>query len=663
MAGLMAIDVYNNPPENVASALREDYDKINTDWDRLWEMGISMSGASPPAKQVQAEKVAAPNLTRPEGAPIVETDPSVVQDGSGMFCRFYAPKKAEDAAGNPTCPPVLAFRGSEMQGDELRDLAVTLTVRTEFVLRHRKVTGELDNGKSIARTHFFLPYDLDVGWEDAVAGKAGKGPKIETTPSKIKPGFFESIGNTIGDVKDWAEGVVETIDDHFDVDFLPSDDALPADIQEQIAAMGLGNSQTVLQSGGQSKVPALGAAQRAFEYLTNSEIWARYSATASLFYDEGGDWGANVTQAMGSVGAQYEEVAAAVDSAISTAEQRGNRLNITGHSLGGGLAQAAAMYCHKTYPHIRLKCVHFNAAGLHETTAKDVSGALLSDAQNFPMFAQNVAGELLTSVQTPGTFPLVWNIFNWQGQKIPPALGISDKRRAISPGPFPVGADHTHNFMAPEPPYPNARYTAADVPDGDLLPLILPIDSQNRFTSPNFEYVYEPFSPPDVGGYTGSGARPLQTPLLPRGLENSSLDEISDVGALSNGNTDVLLPPAAGMRYLRPTEPIPEKFQHISAILGLADASADFDSFVGQLVSYLIQQAGERIDKEYEDASALARLSNVAMLTKIVGALKDLSDDIADEAMKSLELIMLCLSYHPMDIGGSTFLRPPEDES
>lgn len=53
---------------------------------------------------------------RPSGADIMD------EPASGFHARFYRPKEADpDAPGY--CPPVLAFRGSEVTAHDVRDLA------------------------------------------------------------------------------------------------------------------------------------------------------------------------------------------------------------------------------------------------------------------------------------------------------------------------------------------------------------------------------------------------------------------------------------------------------------------------------------------------------------------------------------------------------------
>lgn len=576
-----------------------------------------------------------------------------------MFCRLYAPKNGTDAQGNPTCPPVLAFRGSEFQKDELRSLAVVLNVRAEYVYHSRDGMGRLDEGRTLARSDLFIPIDLGDGWQDSlVEASTIEVPEAENTTSWLR-NPLASARDKARQVVDSVTGAVSAAQDVVGIDLLPSDDALPARLQRRLDGLDLANQQHVLVSSGSTRVESLTPAGRLLQRALGYEFRARYNASATLHYDQGGDWGTNVSQAMGIVPDQYLEARRAVDMAVKTAEERGNRLTITGHSLGGGLAQAAALYCHKMYPHIRLKCIHFNAAGLHKETARRVAGAQLSDSRNFPMYAQNVAGELLTAVQTPGTFPLVWNILNWQGVVLPHALGISDCRRGISPGPFPVGGDHTHDFTSPAPPYPNARHPRATVPDGQLLPFVLPINAQNRFTSVNYELVSRPITPRGNQGHVGSGVPAGATPSqITGGHEMNALDMLAP--DMQGGITDLRFPDS--MLHMEHRTPVPEAFPHMESILGFADAAPTFDAFVGQMVSYLMEQASQNVLDELGDMSLLERLSPVLGLRRAFAGLSSTVDEVKTEAQRMMELVMLSVAYHPMDIGGSTFLRPPRED-
>lgn len=75
--------------------------------------------------------------------------------------------------------------------------------------------------------------------------------------------------------------------------------------------------------------------------------------------DEGADWVTNGRQGVGLPDPQYEQ---AMQLAAAVHEASGGDVTFTGHSLGGGLAAAAAMATGQP-------AVTFDAAGVHETTA------------------------------------------------------------------------------------------------------------------------------------------------------------------------------------------------------------------------------------------------------------------------------------------------------
>lgn len=104
-----------------------------------------------------------------------------------------------------------------------------------------------------------------------------------------------------------------------------------------------------------------------------------------------GDWPANIRQALGKETSQYKQ-------AISLARQvhratDGNVLFV-GHSLGGGLASAAAVATGS-------RAITFNAAGLHPNTisgthggirAHYIRGDILSTLQDWTPFTPNAMG-------------------------------------------------------------------------------------------------------------------------------------------------------------------------------------------------------------------------------------------------------------------------------
>jgi len=105
-----------------------------------------------------------------------------------------------------------------------------------------------------------------------------------------------------------------------------------------------------------------------------------------------GDWAANFQQGVGifAEGWQYETAKQDAVLAVSEAQRLGYSITIAGHSLGGGLATAAAL-------HTNSKAVTFNAAGVNSWTTNTsresslitnyrVQGEILSTLQNSPVF-------------------------------------------------------------------------------------------------------------------------------------------------------------------------------------------------------------------------------------------------------------------------------------
>lgn len=96
----------------------------------------------------------------------------------------------------------------------------------------------------------------------------------------------------------------------------------------------------------------------------------------------------NLGQAFGEVPPQYRMAVEAAELAMAEAKRRGATLEVTGHSLGGGLAQTAALA-------VGAKAVTFNAAGL----ASGVRSMLGSNVAKHQGLITNyvVRGEILDS--------------------------------------------------------------------------------------------------------------------------------------------------------------------------------------------------------------------------------------------------------------------------
>lgn len=98
------------------------------------------------------------------------------------------------------------------------------------------------------------------------------------------------------------------------------------------------------------------------------------------------DWANNAAQGMG-IHSSYYENAVAIGSKLADSAKK---IDIAGHSLGGGLASAAGMASGKT-------TWTFNAAGLNSGTVAKYGGELLGDGS--AISAYRVNGEMLTKVQ------------------------------------------------------------------------------------------------------------------------------------------------------------------------------------------------------------------------------------------------------------------------
>ncbi len=108
----------------------------------------------------------------------------------------------------------------------------------------------------------------------------------------------------------------------------------------------------------------------------------------------GQDWKTNLQQGMGMKTYQYTR---AIKIAKDMKDIYGSNLEIAGHSLGGGLASAAAGVT-------GLKTSTFNSAGLHPNTVERQGGSI--ETANKNVTSRYVKGEILTMAQLYGEIPL-----------------------------------------------------------------------------------------------------------------------------------------------------------------------------------------------------------------------------------------------------------------
>jgi len=128
---------------------------------------------------------------------------------------------------------------------------------------------------------------------------------------------------------------------------------------------------------------------RAEVYIPDKEVFGRdmkptlaFKGTSTLE-----DWKNNLAQGADFKSPYY-------DKAVDLGNKLGVKdalIEITGHSLGGGMASAASVASGKV-------ATTFNAAGLHPNTVGRYGGT----PQSSPVQAYRVAGEMLTGIQEPG---------------------------------------------------------------------------------------------------------------------------------------------------------------------------------------------------------------------------------------------------------------------
>ncbi len=100
------------------------------------------------------------------------------------------------------------------------------------------------------------------------------------------------------------------------------------------------------------------------------------------------NWKANFTQAFGGSAAQYN---IGIDLAISL----GGNVHFTGHSLGGGIASAAAIVTGGS-------ATIFNAAGVHNNTLRGYSPSNGSVSYYYSSFDVLRLGNAITPASVPG---------------------------------------------------------------------------------------------------------------------------------------------------------------------------------------------------------------------------------------------------------------------
>lgn len=179
--------------------------------------------------------------------------------------------------------------------------------------------------------------------------------------------------------------------------------------------------------------------------MANFGIHLNLGVTISLdiLARDDGDWLSNLLQGLGRTSPQYAD---AIEYGRTVVREKIDplpvkKLEITGHSLGGGLAAATCTVLDHEFPDVQLHAITFNAAGVHQNTVgEDVSlnGAAIN---NF-----TVEDEMLTTVQSfTGSIPLVGSVFRLAERHIdqtgmPPALGTMRVIKGKLPPGSPYGS-------------------------------------------------------------------------------------------------------------------------------------------------------------------------------------------------------------------------------
>lgn len=166
------------------------------------------------------------------------------------------------------------------------------------------------------------------------------------------------------------------------------------------------------------------------------------SAKLEIYATDKGDWGTNMLQAMGKNSAKYSDaikygsraidylgpkICAAKESAFRTPKGQ-----FVGHSLGGGLASAAAIANQNQADKIGLptEIQVYNAAGVHANTVGQTGSGYQAVAK-CPAIDTTVRDEILTTLQSdPHRFPFVRTLFRVFALELPSAVAAPSRRAA-----------------------------------------------------------------------------------------------------------------------------------------------------------------------------------------------------------------------------------------
>ncbi|MCF1461742.1 hypothetical protein FS827_10430 [Agrobacterium vitis] len=190
------------------------------------------------------------------------------------------------------------------------------------------------------------------------------------------------------------------------------------------------------------------------------------SVSLEIFSKENGDWSNNIQQGLGKGSAQYRNAATYGTRQIIEKIRPSNdkRLEITGHSLGGGLASAVCCVLSRLFPSIYIHAIVFNPSGVHPNTIRPATAA------DGKINVFSVKDEFLTTVQSHrNLLPVIGSVFRLAKRTIkqdgmPDHLGIMMQMPGTSPGQY----DETWSVP----------------PKGSHLPVLFPINQQTLVPFP-----------------------------------------------------------------------------------------------------------------------------------------------------------------------------------
>ena len=151
----------------------------------------------------------------------------------------------------------------------------------------------------------------------------------------------------------------------------------------------------------------------------------RVSLQSTVWAGQDGDWANNINQGLGKYSQIYQDALKfarkQVENVLSSGEYKPPRIFFTGHSLGGGLASAAAEQMHFEYsrfPKLYIRGLNYNSAGLNQRTLSPGAGLRAAPVSDY-----TVRDEILTTLQSRGNeMPMVVDFFRIAGKLLAPAV-------------------------------------------------------------------------------------------------------------------------------------------------------------------------------------------------------------------------------------------------